>query len=275
MLKYFYMTNNPNIGKIIEKSGIDRVWIDLEVIGKAERQANVDTVKSNHKIEDIGKMKRALKQSEVIVRVNPIHEKSAVEIDQVISQGADIVMLPYFKTVRECEMFLDMVNGRARTCLLIETKEAEALADKIGALEGADEIHIGLNDLYLSHGKKFLYEMIAYGNVERLAAVLRKTDKTWGFGGFGKLYTGKLPARYILDEHYRVGSQVSILGRSFCDLRTITDLKEIEKVCREGMEQIKEYEEKLTKLVEDGNTEYFEESRRELKRIVAEIVASM
>ncbi len=275
MLKYLFITNNTEVGKIAERSGVDRVWIDLETIGKARRQANVDTVKSHHRIEDIGKMKRALTKSEVIVRVNSIYENSAAEINQVISQGADAVMLPYFKTLEECEAFISMVNGRARTCLLLETKEAECLADQVAAIMDVDEIHIGLNDLYLSHGKKFLYEMVAEGNVERLAHIFQKYGKVWGFGGIGRLSMGKLPAQYILDEHYRVGSMACILGRSFCDLRTITDLKEIERIFRGGLEQIREYEQTLTDLLQQGNTEYFERRHAELRRIVTQIVSGM
>lgn len=271
MLQYFFITNRPGIGRIAEAYGVDRIWIDLETIGKAERQANYDTVKSHHTVEDIGVMKRALSTSKVMVRVNPIHENSAQEIEKVISQGADVVMLPYFKTLEECEIFLDMVNGRTRTSLLIETKEAESLVEKIAVLRDVDEIHIGLNDLCLSHGKKFLFEMVSEGNVERLAKVLQKTGKNWGFGGIGRLSVGKLPARYVLDEHYRVGSTAAILGRSFCDLRTVTDSKEIERIFCEGMAEVRKYEKKLMRLVQEGNMAYFEESHAQLRKIVAQI----
>lgn len=275
MLQYFFITNKPDIGRIAETYGVDRIWIDLETIGKKRRQANYDTVKSYHTVEDVGAMKQALSKSRVMVRINPIHDNSSWEVERVISQGADIVMLPYFKTLKECEIFLDMVNGRARTSLLIETKEAESLVEEIAALRGVDEIHIGLNDLHLSHGKKFLFEMVSEGNVERLAKVLQKADKYWGFGGIGRLSMGKLPAKYVLDEHYRVGSSASILGRSFCDLRTVTETKEIEQIFCEGMAEIREYEKKLMRLVQEGNMAYFEESHAQLRKIVAQIVAGL
>lgn len=275
MLQYFFITNKPDIGRIAEAYGVDRIWIDLETLGKTERQANYDTVKSHHMVEDIGAMKRALSTSEVMVRVNPIHENSSWEIEKVIFQGADVVMLPYFKTLEECERFLEMVNGRARTSLLVETKEAESLVEEIVALRDVDEIHIGLNDLYLSHGKKFLFEMVSEGNVECLAKVLRKSGKYWGFGGIGRLSMGKLPAKYVLDEHYRVGSMASILGRSFCDLSAVTETKEVERIFCKGMAEIREYEEKLTRLVQEENIAYFEESHAQLRKIVAQIAAGV
>ena len=54
-LKFMYITNDVNVALIAEKYGVDRIWIDLETLGKEERQKNMDSVKSNHSIEDIKK----------------------------------------------------------------------------------------------------------------------------------------------------------------------------------------------------------------------------
>ncbi len=40
-----------------KKNGVDRIWIDLETLGKEERQKGMNTVKSKHSIEDIKKNK--------------------------------------------------------------------------------------------------------------------------------------------------------------------------------------------------------------------------
>ena len=40
---------------------------------------------------------------------------------------------------------------------------------KILNIDGIDEAHIGLNDLHLSMGLDFLYELMLYGQVEFLA----------------------------------------------------------------------------------------------------------
>ena len=34
MLKLMYITNNPSIALIAQKHGVDRIWIDLETLGK-------------------------------------------------------------------------------------------------------------------------------------------------------------------------------------------------------------------------------------------------
>ena len=49
-LKVFYITNNLGVALIAEKAGVDRIWIDLETIGKEERQHNLDSVKSHHSV---------------------------------------------------------------------------------------------------------------------------------------------------------------------------------------------------------------------------------
>ena len=56
-LTLFYITNKPEVALIADKYGVDRVWIDLEVLGKELRQKNLDTVKSKHSISDIERIK--------------------------------------------------------------------------------------------------------------------------------------------------------------------------------------------------------------------------
>ena len=47
-LQLMYITNNPQIAKIADDTGVDRIWIDLEQLGKEERQKGMNTVKSKH-----------------------------------------------------------------------------------------------------------------------------------------------------------------------------------------------------------------------------------
>ena len=46
MLKLMYITNQPKIAKIADENGVDRIFVDLEKIGKQERQGGMDTVQS-------------------------------------------------------------------------------------------------------------------------------------------------------------------------------------------------------------------------------------
>ena len=179
-LKLMYITNDEKVAKIAEYSGVDWIFIDLEINGKDKRQGHLDTVISRHNIEDVKKIKNVLTRAKLLVRVNPIYENSRNEIDRVINDGADIVMLPYFKTKSEVKTFIECVDGRAKTCLLCETAEAVENIDEILELENIDFIHIGLNDLHLSYKMTFMFELLADGTVEMLCNKFKEQGIQYG-----------------------------------------------------------------------------------------------
>lgn len=37
MLKLMYITNDPRTARIVEQAGVDRIFVDLETLGKALR----------------------------------------------------------------------------------------------------------------------------------------------------------------------------------------------------------------------------------------------
>ncbi len=241
-LALMYITNRPDVALIAEKSGVDRIWIDLEVLGKEERQKGMNTVKSQHKIDDIKIIKPLLSNAELLVRVNPWNEGSVQEIDDVISAGADVIMLPMWKTVGEVEQFIKAVGGRCKTMLLLETKEAENCIDDVLECDGIDEIHIGLNDLHLSHNLSFMFELLSDGTVEKLCRKIAKKGLAYGFGGVAKLGKGVLPAEKIIMEHYRLGSTCAILSRSFCNADEFQKIGELDKEFSESMRALRQYE---------------------------------
>lgn len=244
-LQLMYITNNLNVALIAEKYGVDRIWIDLETLGKEERQKGINSVKSHHKIEDIRTIKPLLVNSEMLVRVNSWYEKSPQEIEEVIEAGADAVMLPYWKTVEEVQNFLSVVHGSKKTILLLETKEAVQCIDEVLKLD-FDEIHIGLNDLHLSYGMHFMFELLSDGTVEMLCRKFQKKGVPYGFGGIAKLGEGLLPAEKIIMEHYRLGSTRAILSRSFCDYHSIESVDEIDKIFRINMKLLRDFESSLS-----------------------------
>ncbi len=270
-LTLMYITNNPEIAEIAENAGVDRIFIDLETLGKEERQHNMDTVKSFHCTSDIGKVKTVLTKAELLVRINKIYPGSENEINKVIEQGADVVMLPYFKTVEEVKRFLDIIAGRVKTTLLLETPEAVELLDEILGLDGIDEVHIGLNDLHLGYHRKFMFELLADGTVEKICSKLKLSNKKYGFGGIAALGGGALPAERIIMEHYRLDSTMAILSRSFCNTEKITECKEIQQIFEKGIAEIRKFEQEVFEKKKLGKKEYFEQNQREIKRIVDEI----
>lgn len=271
MLKLMYITNETDIAKIAEDSGVDRIWIDLEVNGKEERQKNMDTVKSKHSINDVGKIKKVLTTADLIVRVNPIYEGSKEEIDSVINQGADIVMLPFFKTVKEVKIFIELVNKRVRTCLLCETPEAVENLDEILEIPGIDEIHIGLNDLHLGYHKKFMFELLSDGTVEKICNKIRNKQIPYGFGGISRIGSGTLKAENIITEHYRLRSEIAILSRAFCNTQIIKDREEIKNIFDKEVEKVRQFEKQLANFTEDQ----FNENKKAVQLMVNDILKNM
>lgn len=248
MLKLMYITNRPEIAQIAESAGVDRIFVDLEYIGKSARQGGMDTVQSRHTVQDVATIRAAINAAELLVRVNPIHDAadeynaSEEEIDAVIDAGAEVVMLPYFKIAAEVQRFIKAVAGRARTMLLIETAEAVENIESILSIPGIDEVYIGLNDLSLSYGMKFMFQLLADGTVDRLAARFKQQELPFGFGGIAALGKGALPSEYVIREHYRLGSTCAILSRSFCNTNLITHLGQISTTFIDGIREIRALE---------------------------------
>ena len=272
-LKLMYITNKPAVAEIAEQAGVDWIFLDMEFIGKDARQGGLDTVQNHHTVKDVKNIKVAVKKAKVLVRVNPIHQglayypSSKEEIDDVVDAGADIIMLPFFKSVKEVRRFVEYVGGRAKTCLLLETAEAAVLIDEILELPGIDMIHIGLNDLHLELGMKFMFELLADGTVERLGNKIKAKGIPFGFGGIARLDSGSLPGADVLKEHVRLGSSMVIVSRSFCNTDVITDLDEVRNIFTEGIGEIRRLE---AEAEEAAN--YFKKNQNEVKEAVKNIV---
>ena len=234
-LNLLCITNRPDVARVLEICGVDWIFVDLEVLGKKERQAGRNTVQSKHTVADV----RSVAISKLLVRVNPWGNHSVGEVEEVVSAGAQIVMLPYFSTADEVKAFVDAVGGRAKVCLLLETPGAVESIESILRVSGIDHIHIGLNDLHMGLGMHFMFELLADGTVERLARCISDFGVPYGFGGCARI--GKLvpPAENILAEHYRLGSSSVILSRSFCNIENIQTLQELTENVRTGVMEIR------------------------------------
>lgn len=274
-LTLMYITNNPAIAEIAEDAGVDRIWVDMEYIGKEERQGGMDTVKSRHTIADIRKIRPVVTTAELLVRVNPIHDATdsylgtEEEVEQTIAAGADVIMLPMFRTKAEVERFLRAVNGRAKTVLLFETAEAVENIDDILSLPGIDEVHIGLNDLHLAYKMKFMFELLCEGTVQHLCEKFKARGIKYGFGGIARVGLGMLPAEYIITEHYRLGSEAAILSRGFCDANRVEDPQSVREIFIEGVRNIRLKEAEVAALTQQQYEENLEIIREKVGRIVA------
>ena len=206
---------DPQAAIEAQNAGVDRIFYDLEWIGKAERQHGRNTVKSNNNIDNIPAVRKVLNKSELLVRTNPIHAYSKEEVEKAIAYGADVLMLPMVMDHHDVEQYVEMIAGRAKVCIMIETAAAMARLDKILAVPGVDELFIGLNDLHISMGLTFMFELLSDGLVEYIAQKCNKVGMPFGFGGIARIGEGDLPSDNILAEHVRLGSTSVILSRTF------------------------------------------------------------
>lgn len=271
-----YITNKPAVAEIAEQAGVDWIFLDMEFIGKDARQGGLDTVQNHHTVKDVASIKAAVKKAKVLVRVNPIHEalpdypSSKDEIDATIKAGADIVMLPFFKTVEEVKQFISFVNGRAKTLLLMETVEAANLVDEILEVPGIDMIHLGLNDMHLELGMKFMFELLANGTVEKLGNKIKAKGIPFGFGGIATLDGGALPGSMVLKEHVRLGSSMVIVSRSFCNTDVVTDLNEVKRIFDTGISGLRA----LEKEASQAGVAYLEDNRKAVVAAVNKIAGT-
>lgn len=248
MLNLMYITNKPWVARIAEEAGVDWIFVDMEWIGKDLRQGGMDTVQNHHTFNDVRTIKNAVSKAKVLVRVNPIHSgvggypDSEDEIARVIEAGADILMLPFFKTVAEVKQFIGYVAGRAKTCLLVETPEAAELLEQIVEISGIDMIHFGLNDMHLALGMKFMFQLLADGSVDKWSKIVRLKGIPFGFGGLASLNGGAVPGSMILKEHYRLGSSMVIISRAFCNTDLITDPEVVKRSFYDGIAEIRDLE---------------------------------
>ncbi len=263
-LKFMYLTSDPKAAVEAENAGVDRIFLDLEIMGKEERQGHLDTVVSHSSLDDVSKVRKVVSKAQLLVRCNPVHEGITAEIDRIIKDGADLIMLPYFKTREEVKTFLEAVGGRVKTVLLFETKESVENVDEILSLEGIDEVYIGLNDLHLSLNMTFMFELLANGTVESLCEKFRRKGIPYGFGGIAKIGEGLVKSDVIMGEHKRLGSTSVILSRTFRN--EVGNSRPVKDMGKE-LELLREREKEAASWTD----EQFEENRKLAVEKIAEV----
>jgi len=226
------ISSNPDVAAYAVDCGVDRIFVDLEIHGKRERQGHLDTVLSGHSLADVEIVRQAVSVP-LLVRINPLHAGSAAEVESALSAGADQIMLPMFHRVADVVTLIALVRGRAKIIPLVETPAAMARLPGLVELDDISEYFIGLNDLHLGLGLDFMFEILSDGLVDHMANVIKAGRRRFGFGGIARIGQGAVPGEMVLGEHVRLGSSAVILSRSFhgraatvTDLRTNLDLKQ-------------------------------------------------
>jgi hypothetical protein len=215
MLDLLQITNDVAFARRCDALDGMRLFVDLERLGKAERQAGRDTFISQHTIPDVARIRAAARRSRLMVRVNPLNPGSADEIEAVLAEGPDLLMLPMFHRAAEVREFSMLLGGRVPFTTLLETASAFDTLDEWIDTPGLEEVYVGLNDLHLSLGHRFMFESLALGLLDEVAGKVQEAGLRFGFGGIARLDEGLLAGRDVLAEHLRLGSRAVILSRTF------------------------------------------------------------
>lgn len=213
-MTFMMIVNDPSIARFAHDSGVARMFVDLEYMGKDIRQKGLDTWKSRQTVHDVTRIREAVPEGHLLVRVNPLHEDTASELDDVLARGADSVMLPMFQSWEDLAHFLDLLAGRAEAVPLVETAAALAAVPQICDSLPLTRLHIGLNDLHLDMKLDFMFQPLADGTLEEAAQALRSHDISFGIGGIARAGEGIVSPEYLLGEHVRLGSDAAILSRT-------------------------------------------------------------
>jgi hypothetical protein len=213
---YIAITNNINHASILDKAGIQQIMIDAEIIGKNLRQSGKNTVINEHAIADVRAIKNLELSAEILCRINPFYNNTANEVEEAIDCGVDAIMMPMITCMKEFSKFYDMTRGRVKIVPLIETPYSVFKLNEILSYENIDQIHFGLNDLYLALSMRNLFEILLSPIFYNAVDYAKKNSKLIGIGGIGDpFHTQDIEPLLLLNEYLRYGSKSVILARNF------------------------------------------------------------
>jgi hypothetical protein len=172
---------------------------------------------SPHTLDDLHAVGAALTRADLFARLDPLHPGTGPQIDAAVDWGARVLMLPMIASVGDAMRFVDMVAGRARVVLLVETAAALDAVGDLAAVPGVDDVHVGVNDLALSLGLATRWQVLAGNRLAKAARAVHAAGRRFGFGGIGGVLDDALPipADLIYAEYARVGATAALIARAF------------------------------------------------------------
>jgi len=213
-MMFLMIVDDTDIAHFAHENGVARLFIDLEYMGKELRQKGLNTWKSSQTMQDVTRIREAVPEAHLLVRINPLHEGTATELNNVLARGANSIMLPMFHSRDDLARFFDMLADRAEAVPLVETVASLAAVPEICESLPLTRLHIGLNDLHLEMKLDFMFQPLADGTLEDATTALRAHGVRFGIGGIARAGEGIVSPEYLLGEHVRLGSDAAILSRT-------------------------------------------------------------
>jgi citrate lyase beta subunit len=211
------ITNDAELAARADRAEVNRIGIDLECLGKAERQPSQDARLSRHNWGDLLRISKCIHRSDSFVRINPIHPGTQAEVETALEFGVKVLMLPHFGTPEEVAAFVQIVRGRARVNVLVETAPAAVRIREILDVPGIDEVTVGLNDLHLQLGVANHFEVLASPVLDMLAGEVSRKGLPLSVGGVGRVgdTAAPIPTDLVYAQYPRLGATGAWLARSF------------------------------------------------------------
>lgn len=201
-------------------AGIDRVIVDWESRGKAERQAGCNTQINHATLNDLRSMRAAVGER-VICRINNVPGERVAECRLAVDNGAAEVWLPMVRNIAEIEECLVALDGRARMGLMVETREAMRLGRELAQLP-LSRAYIGLHDYSIDGGSRGLFDPITDGTLDRFRD---DYPGAIGFAGVTRPASGSpIPQRLLLAAMVRLGCAFGVARRGFLAAVPMADL---------------------------------------------------
>ncbi len=212
------ISNEPDWIRAGDEAGIERIGLDIERLGKLERQGHIPNARiSNHTLDDLKVVTSLVRKARPFVRLNRPHPGTKDEIEQALALGAGSIMLPGFRQRDEAVRFIEWVDGRAEAVLLLETVAAVDRLEDFISLAGVSEIMVGLNDLSLELNLSGPMEVAASDLMRHLSGEIRGAGIRFGFGGVARpeIMNLPVPADLVLAGYARHGAGSAWIARSF------------------------------------------------------------
>ncbi|MGD0435490.1 MAG: aldolase/citrate lyase family protein [Bryobacteraceae bacterium] len=211
------LTRDPQLAAAADQAGVNRIGIDLEYLGKAERQKGLNTRLDRHDWNDLSAVASVVHRADLFLRINPIHSGTEAEIETALDLGARVLMLPAFRTAGEADVFVRAIRGRARAIVLVEMAPAVVRIREILDVPGIDEVMLGLNDLRLQMGVANHFEVLASPLAGMLADEVRTKGLPLSIGGVGRVgdHGVPVPTDLVHAQYPRLGATGAWIARSF------------------------------------------------------------
>jgi citrate lyase beta subunit len=233
-MKLILITNDIQEISLASRHGIHTILVDLERGSKISRQKGKSLFISDHKLDDLDRIRRVFPDLEIITRINSLHRGSTEEVDAVLQAGTDAVMVPYFQTADELFEMSGIIGGRAEVIPLFETIRSIESLESCHRRVGFHTCHFGLNDLALEQGWDSIFHAFQWPPFEQALSAARALQLSFGIAGVANQLDNSLP----VDPCEFFARQVSLGGRNFWlsrSFRSILRLSDAESKLRENM----------------------------------------